>query len=69
MFHPAHNRKDMRAFRIDQVLQPNIGKSVVSGGLGEMYKFVFQVCSAHRELQPRVVLTVVQNSITLSSSV
>lgn len=69
MFHPAHNREDMRAFRIDQVLQPNNAKSVVSGGLGKMYRFVFQVCSARRELQPRVVLTVVLNSITLSSSV
>uniref|UniRef100_A0A674NIJ6 Tetratricopeptide repeat domain 39A n=1 Tax=Takifugu rubripes TaxID=31033 RepID=A0A674NIJ6_TAKRU len=55
--------KDMRAFRIYQVLQPNIAKSVVSGGLGTMYRFVFQVCSARRELQPHVVLTVVQNSL------
>lgn len=42
MFPPAHNRKDMRAFRISPVLQPNIATSVVSGGLEKMYKFVFR---------------------------
>lgn len=68
MFHPAHNRKRHERF-LDfsgsAAQYYNIPTSSVSGGLGKMYTFVFQVCSARRELQPPVVLTVVQNSITM----